>query len=115
VVTNIPYKFNGNVMNDGVISNLPADACIEAPCIADGSGIQPITVGALPVQCAALNMTNINVQRLTIEAAITGEKQYLYQAAMLDPHTGVELLPDEIYSMVDELIATHGGWMPELT
>jgi alpha-galactosidase len=114
IVTNRPYKFNGNVINHGLINNLPDTACVEVPCIADGSGIQPIAVGSLPLQCAALNMTNINVQLLTIEAAITGEKQYLYQAAMLDPHTAGELSSDEIYAMVDELIAEHGDWMPKL-
>jgi alpha-galactosidase len=112
IVTNKPYKFNGNVINNGLIENLPADACVEVPCIADGSGIQPIQVGRLPIQCAALNMTNINVQLLAIEAAITGKKQYLYQAAIMDPHTGAELEPEEICNMVDELILAHGSWMP---
>jgi alpha-galactosidase len=114
IVTNEPYKFNGNVINDGLISNLPAAACVEVPCIADGSGVQPIAVGPLPVQCAALNMTNINVHLLTIEAAITGEKQYLYHAAMLDPHTAAELSLDEIYAMVDEMLEAHGDWIPKL-
>lgn len=114
IVTNQPYKFNGNVMNGGLISNLPADACVEVPCIADGSGIQPIAVGRLPVQCAALNMTNINVQLLTIEAAVTGKKQYLYQAAILDPHTASELSLDEIYAMVDEMLEAHGDWILKL-
>jgi alpha-galactosidase len=113
VVTNVPYKFNGNVINNGLITNLPAEACVEVPCIADGSGIQPIAVGRLPVQCAAMNMTNINVQLLTVEAAVTGEKQYVYQAAMLDPRAGAVLSLDEIYAMVDELIEAHGDWLPE--
>ena len=113
IVTNEPYKFNGNVLNRGIISNLPAESCVEVPCIADGSGIQPLAVGALPIQCAAMNMTNINVQLLTIEAALTGERQYIYQAAMLDPHTAAELSLDEIYAMVDELIAAHGEWIPQ--
>ena len=113
IVTNQPYKFNGSVLNRGLITNLPDDACVEIPCIADGSGIQPLFVGRLPVQCAAMNLTNINVQALTIEAALTGEKQYIYQAAMLDPHTAAELSLDEIYSMVDELLAEHGNWMPK--
>jgi alpha-galactosidase len=113
IVANEPYKFNGNVLNAGLIPNLPGDACVEVPCIADGSGIQPIAVGRLPVQCAALNMTNINVQLLAIEAAVTGEKQYLYQAAMMDPHTGAELSLDEIYAMVDEMLREHGDWMPQ--
>ena len=113
IVCNKPYKFNGSVLNQGLISNLPPEACVEIPCIADGLGIQPIAVGALPVQCAAMNMTNINVQLLTIEAMVTGEKQYIYHAAMLDPHTAAELSLEEIYAMVDELIAAHGDWLPK--
>jgi alpha-galactosidase len=114
VVTNEPYKFNGNVLNNGLIENLPPEACVEVPCIADGSGVQAIAVGRLPVQCAAMNMTHINVHLLAIEAAVTGEKQYLYQAAMMDPHTAAELSLDEICSMVDELLEAHGDWIPEL-
>jgi len=113
IVTNRPFKFNGNVLNRGCISNLPDEACVEIPCIADGTGVRQLEVGALPLQCAAMNMTNINVQLLAIEAAITGDKQYIYQAAMLDPHTAAELSLDEIYSMVDELIAAHGDWLPK--
>ena len=115
VICDRPYKFNGNVLNQGLISNLPPEACVEVPCVVDGVGIQPLTVGALPVQCAAMNMTNINVQLLTIEAAITGKKQYVYQAVMLDPHTAAELSLDEICAMVDELLAAHGDWMPRFT
>ena len=110
--TNIPYKIGGNVINHGLITNLPADACVEVPCLVDASGISPCHVGALPVQCAAMNMTNINVQLLTIEAAVTLKKEHIYQAAMMDPHTASELSIDDIRSMCDELIERHGAWLP---
>ena len=113
VVTNTPYQIGGNVLNTGgLIENLPADACVEVPCLVNGHGINPCHVGALPVQCAAMNMTNINVQLLTIEAARTRKKEHIYQAAMLDPHTGSELDIDTIKAMVDDLIETHGSWLP---
>ena len=112
-VTNKPIKIGGNVLNTGLIDNLPADACVEVPCLIDASGIQPCHVGKLPVQCAAMNMTNINVQLLTIEAGMTRKKEHIYHAAMLDPHTGGELSIDQIYSMVDDLIEAHGDWLPK--
>ncbi len=111
IVTNTPYKIGGNVPNTGLIDNLPADACVEVPCLVDGSGIHPCHVGRLPVQLAALNMTNINPQLLTIEAAHTHDRSYIYQAAMLDPHTAAELNIADIKSMVDEMIAAHGDFM----
>jgi alpha-galactosidase len=107
VVTNTPYMIGGNVLNTGLIENLPGDACVEVPCLVDGKGIHPTYVGKLPVQCAAMNMTNINPQLLTIEAAVTGKKEHIYQAAMLDPHTSAELSIDDIIKMCDELIAEH--------
>ena len=107
VVTNTPYKIGGNVINKGAIENLPWDACVEVPCLVDGNGVQATHVGRLPVQCAAMNMTNINCQLLTIEAAVTGKKEHIYQAAMLDPHTSAELSIDDIISMCDELIKAH--------
>ncbi len=114
VVTGNPYQIGGNVLNTGgLIENLPADACVEVPCLIDGMGVHPCRVGRLPVQCAAMNMTNINVQLLTIEAAVTGKKEHIYQAAMLDPHTGSELDIDTIIKMVDDLIETHGDWLPK--
>lgn len=114
IVTNTPYKIGGNVLNNGhLISNLPEEACVEVPCLVDGMGIHPTYVGALPVQCAAMNMTNINVQLLTIEAFVTKKKSHIYQAAMLDPHTGSELDIDTIVKMVDDLIDTHGSWLPK--
>lgn len=107
MVTNTPYKIGGNVLNTGLIDNLPADACVEVPCLVDGAGIHPTHVGRLPVQLAAMNMLNINCQLLTIEAAVTGRKEHVYQAAMLDPHTGAELSIDDIISMCDDLIEAH--------
>jgi len=114
IVTNKPFEIGGNVLNTGhLITNLPADACVEVPCLVNGNGIHPCHVGALPVQCAAMNMTNINVQLLTIEAAVTKKKEHIYQAAMLDPHTGSELDIDTIKKMVDELIDAHGDYLPK--
>ncbi len=114
IVTGDPYKIGGNVLNTGhLITNLPEDACVEVPCLVDGYGVHPCHVGALPVQCAAMNMTNINVQLLTIEAAVTRKKEHIYQAAMLDPHTGSELDIDTIKKMVDDLIEAHGDYLPK--
>ncbi|QWU13685.1 alpha-galactosidase [Paenibacillus sophorae] len=113
IETNIPYKIGGNVMNTGLITNLPREACVEVPCLVDRSGIQPTYIGNLPPQLAALNRTNINTQLLTIEAAITRKKEHIYHAAMLDPHTAAELSMDDIVSMCDDLIAAHGDWLPD--
>lgn len=107
IITNTPYRIGGNVLNTGLITNLVKDACVEIPCLVDGSGIVPRVIGDLPVQCAAMNMTNINVQLLTIEAAVTGRKELVYNAAMLDPHTAAELSIDDIVSMCDELLEAH--------
>jgi alpha-galactosidase len=111
--TDVPYRIGGNVLNDGFITNLPWDACVEVPCMVDRNGVQGIVVGDLPEQCAALNRTNINVQLLTIEAALTGRKDAIYQAAFMDPHTGAELTLDQIRSMCDELIEAHGDYLPK--
>ena len=111
VVTGRPYRIGGNVLNTGLIDNLPAEACVEVPCMVDSNGINPCHVGALPLQLAAMNMSNINVQLLTIEAAVTRERDKIYQAAMMDPHTAAELSLDDIHSMCDELIEAHGDFM----
>ena len=111
--TDVPYKIGGNVLNTGLITNLPSDAVVEVPCLVDSSGISPTYVGQLPIQLAALNMTQINVQLLTIEAAVTLKKDYVYQAALLDPHTSSELSIDEIISLCDDLIEAHGDWLPK--
>ncbi|MDA3734079.1 alpha-glucosidase/alpha-galactosidase [Niameybacter massiliensis] len=114
IVTNTPYKIGGNVLNSGhLIENLPQDACVEVPCLVDGTGIHPCYVGKLPVQLAAMNMTNVNVQLLTIEAARTKKKEHIYHAAMLDPHTASELSIPDIMKMVDELIEAEKEWLPE--
>lgn len=111
--TNEPFKIGGNVMNTGLITNLPKEACVEVPCLVDRSGISPTYVGDLPPQLAALNRTNINTQLLTIEAAITGKKEHIYHAAMLDPHTAAELSLDDIVALCDDLIEAHGSWLPK--
>ena len=113
MVTNVPVKIGGNVINNGVIENLPREACVEVPCLIDASGVSPCYVGKLPPQCAAVNMTNINVQLLTIEAAMTGKKENIYHAALLDPHCSSELTTDQIIAMVDDLIEAHGDWLPK--
>jgi alpha-galactosidase len=114
--TGQPYTFNGNVPNrfqDALlIDNLPADCCVEVPCVAAAQGIEPQPVGTLPRQLAALMQTNINVQGLTVEAALTGRREAIYQAAMLDPHTAAELSLDEITALVDDLLTAHGEWIP---
>ena len=111
--TGVPYKIGGNVLNNGLITNLPRNACVEVPCLVDRSGVTPCYVGDLPEQCAALNRTNVNVQLLTIEAAMTRKKETIYQAAMMDPHLQSELSIDDIVSLCDDLIAAHQGWLPE--
>ncbi|MBO1512475.1 alpha-glucosidase/alpha-galactosidase [Metabacillus bambusae] len=112
--TNVPFKFGGNLLNTGrLISNLPENAVVEVPCVVDRNGIMPTYIGDLPEQLAALNRTNINTQLLTIEAAITGKREHVYQAAMLDPHTSAELSMDDIIAMCDELIEAHGEWLPQ--
>ncbi|WP_058303290.1 alpha-glucosidase/alpha-galactosidase [Gorillibacterium timonense] len=112
IETGVPYKIGGNVMNTGLIPNLPKEACVEVPCLVDRSGVMPTYVGDLPPQCAALNRTNINTQLLTIEAAITRKREHIYHAAMLDPHTSAELSLDDIVSLCDDLIEAHGDWLP---
>lgn len=112
IITNKPYKIGGNVLNKNLITNLPYDCCVEVPCLVDASGITPCYIGDLPPQLAALNRTNINVQLLTVEAALTGKREHIYHAAMLDPHTSTELTIDEIKQMVDELLEAHGDWCP---
>ena len=105
---------NGNVSNDGLIDNLPGNISVEVPCIINRNGIQPVKVGIIPTHLAALMMTNINVQQLTVEAALSGEKKHVYHAAMLDPHTAAELSVDEIWYLVDDLLEAHGGMIPKL-
>ena len=112
ITTGTPTMIAGNVLNKGLITNLPEDCCVEVPCLVDKNGVQPTYVGKLPTQLAALNRTNINVQELTVEAAMTLEKDKIYQAALMDPHANAELSISEIKAMVDELIAAHGDYLP---
>lgn len=111
--TGTPRTIYGNVPNHGLIENLPQDCCVEVPCFVDRNGIQPTRIGTIPPQLTALMQTNINVQALVVEAVLTGKREHIYHAAMLDPHTAAELDLDQIWAMVDELIAAHGDWLPE--
>ena len=110
--TNRLARINGNVPNRDLIPNLPPGCCVEVPCLVDGNGIQPTRVDDYPPQLAAMMQTNVNVQSLTVEAALTGKREHIYHAAMLDPHTAAELSLDQIWSLVDDLIAAHGDWLP---
>lgn len=107
MVTNVPYKIGGNVLNTGLITNLPSNATVEVPCMVDKTGINPTYVGDLPLQLAAMNSSNIYPQLLAVEAAVTKNKETLYQAAMMDPHTAAELSIDDIVAMCDELLEAH--------
>lgn len=114
VANDVPDIINGNVLNGGLIGNLPANACVEVPCIVDKRGITPQAVDDLPPHLAAIMQNSINVQMLTVEAIITGKKEHVYHAVMMDPHTGAELNLDQIWKMVDELLVAHAGWLPAL-
>ncbi len=112
MVTNKPYRIGGNVLNTGrVLTDFPAHACVEVPCMVDGAGVNPVYVGALPPVLAAMNMTNINTQLLTIEAAHTRKREDILRAVMLDPHASSELSIDDMAKMVDEMIEAHGPYM----
>jgi alpha-galactosidase len=102
----------GNVINRGLIDNLPEGACVEVPCLVDRGGVQPTHVGALPAQCAALNRTFLNVVELTVRAALDAERDHVYQAAMLDPNAAASLDLGTIRTVCDELIAAHGDALP---
>ena len=110
--TDQPRVVYGNVANHGLIDNLPEGCCVEVPCLVNKNGVQPVRIGSLPPHLAALMRTNINVQELTVEAALTRKREHIYHAAMLDPHTAAELDLDQIWALVDDLIAAHGDWLP---
>jgi alpha-galactosidase len=110
--TGTPRIIYGNVPNQGLIDNLPPGCCVEVPCLVDKNGIQPTHIGQLPPHLAALMQTNLNVQALTVEAALTGKRDHIYHAAMLDPHTAAELSLAQIWQLVDDLIEAHGAWLP---
>ena len=107
------FSFGGNVMNNGLIDNLPTDCCVEVTCLANAGGIQPTHVGSLPHQLAALNLRQISVHQLVVDAALTGKKDCIYQAALLDPRCSSELTIDETRNLVDDMIAAHGDWLPK--
>ncbi|PJG82826.1 alpha-glucosidase/alpha-galactosidase [Caviibacterium pharyngocola] len=111
--TGTPSVIYGNVKNVDLIDNLPQDCCVEVACLVDANGIRPTKVGAIPNHLAALMQTNINVQRLATEALLTQNRDRIYHAAMLDPHTAAALGLEEIYSLVDELLIAHKDWLPE--
>lgn len=111
MTTGTPFEIAANVLNHGYIENLPQGCCVEVPCVVDAAGITPRRMGRLPEQCAALNRTNINVQELTIEAALTHKREHIYHAAMLDPHTAAELSIPDIIALCDEMIESNAGWI----
>ena len=119
MVTGQPRVVYGNVMNSPalgagkLISNLPDECCVEVPCLVDRQGLQPTRIGQLPPQLAALMQTNINVQALTVEALVTGNREHIYHAAMLDPHTAAELDLNQIWSLTDDLLKQHGDFVPQ--
>ncbi|MCB0049653.1 MAG: alpha-glucosidase/alpha-galactosidase, partial [Caldilinea sp.] len=113
IVTGQPRVIYGNVANHGLIDNLPQGCCVEVPCLVDKNGVQPTQIGTLPPHLAAMMRTNVNVQEMVVEAALTGKREYIYYAAMLDPHTAAELSLDQIWHLVDDLIEAHGDWLPE--
>ncbi len=112
IETGVPRVVYANLENNNLITNLPPGCCVEVPCLVDKNGIQPTQIGALPPHLAALMQTNINVQALTVESILTGNREHIYHAAMLDPHTGAELDLDQIWQMVDDLITQHAEWIP---
>jgi alpha-galactosidase len=115
IETGKPRVVYGNVANKGLIDNLPTDCTVEVPCLVDGTGVHPTRVGRLPPQLASLIRTNVNVQELTVEACLTGRRDHVYHAAMLDPHTAAELDLDQIRDLVDTMLSEHGEWLPPLT
>jgi alpha-galactosidase len=112
IETGTPRTVYGNVPNHGLIDNLPPGCIVEVPCLVDKNGVQPTRIGSLPPHLAALIQTNVNVQALTVEAALTGLRKHIYHAAMLDPHTAAELDLDQIWNLVDDLIEAHGAYLP---
>jgi alpha-galactosidase len=105
IETNTPHVINGNVVNTGLITNLPQGCVVEVPCLVDGLGIHPCYVGELPPQCAALNRTNINVQELAVKGALEQDVDAIYRAVQLDPLTASKLTLEQARQMTDELLA----------
>ncbi|WP_137157248.1 alpha-glucosidase/alpha-galactosidase [Rhizobium sp. FKL33] len=112
VWTGQPSVIYGNIRNNGCITSLPANCAAEVPCLVDANGIQPTYIGELPPQLTALIRTNINVQELTVKALLTENREHIYHAAMMDPHTAAELDLDQIWSLTSDLLKAHGEWLP---
>ena len=115
VETNRPIRVNGNVPNRGLMPNLPYGCCVEVPCLVDANGVQPTTIEHYPPQLAALNRTNINVQELTVEAALSGDVEAVHHAVMFDPLTAAVCTLPQIRSMVDEMLEAQERWLPQFT
>ncbi len=113
--TNQPIRINGNIPNQGHITNLPEGCCVEVPCLVDSNGVQGVTVGNLPSQLAALNRTNINVQELVVEASLTGNRDAVCHAVMLDPLTAAVCTLPEIYNLVAEMFEAQAQWLPQFS
>jgi len=113
VWTGEPSVIYGNIANKGYITSLPEGCAVEVTCLVDANGIQPTVIGTLPPQLTALIRTNVNVQELTVAALMTENREHIYHAAMMDPHAGAELDLDQIWSLVDDLLAAHGDLLPE--
>jgi alpha-galactosidase len=111
--TNRPARINGNVPNRGLIENLPYGCCVEVPCLVDGTGVQPTSVGALPTQLAALNRWSVNVQELIVEASLTGDTEAVHHAVMMDPLTAAVCTLTQIRAMVDEMLEAQARWLPQ--
>ena len=113
IETNRPARINGNVPNEGFITNLPVGCCVEVPCLVDTNGVQGVFVGDVPTQLAALNRTNINVQELTVEASLMGDKDAVHYAVMMDPLTAAVCTLPQIHAMVDDLFEAQAQWLPQ--
>ncbi len=113
VVTGEPSVIYGNFANKGYIPQLPDGAAVEVPTLVDANGLQPTVVRDIPPQLIGLIRTNLNVQELTVQALLTENREHIYHAAMLDPHTAAELDLDQIWTLVDDLLAAHDDWLPE--
>ncbi|MEM8957457.1 MAG: alpha-glucosidase/alpha-galactosidase [Pseudomonadota bacterium] len=113
IVTDTPQRIYGNLPNRGQIPQLPLGAAVETPCLVDANGVSPVSVTDIPPQLVAIMRGQINVQELVVEALMTQNRDHIYHAAMMDPHTAAELDLRQIRALVDDLIAAHGNWLPD--
>ncbi|MHB0878939.1 MAG: alpha-galactosidase [Anaerolineae bacterium] len=113
MVTNVPYRFNGNVLNTGLITNLPTGSCVEVPCLVDNMGVHPCYVGDLPPQCAAINRSRIGGDELAVKGTLTMDKKMIEQAVALDPLTAAVCTLDQVHDMVSETFTALADWMPQ--